>query len=324
MTMERMRWLDGIRGILCLWIVLFHYTYRFPQIFGEGMGFPFDSGKVGVAFFFIISGYLAQATACKFYELGAIKWFVRKWKRLFFPYALSCVFIYCMAHLGFGGRVDLDEINFIKSILMLPYFSPLLDGAHWYVFSLVRFYIIFLIMIKFRLNEKSWFLSLLLVLCVVHGLLKLEYGESLFSCIIPSFIEIRILMGIMIFNAVKTRKKMDVALAVSTMLFIAYTNHWIYVPLFTLLFSLLIVGKCAFVAKILSCRFFVGLGSLSYMLYLIHQDVGYGIMLFLIEKNVLPTFVLPYLVLLGMCFVAFLMNYGLEKAICFTRKKRCL
>lgn len=323
MVMERMDWLDGMRGILCLWIVLFHYTCRFTSIFGIDLGFSFDNGKVGVAFFFIISGFLMQATAYKFYERGAIKWFWGKWKRLFFPYVLACFFIYFMACFGVGERVDLNGINFIKSLLMVPWVSPLLDGAHWYVFSLIRFYILFMVMLRFRLNEKTWFLGIPLILCVVHGLLKLKYGNSILGYIIPSIVEIRIFVGVMLFNAIKTKKKADIALVCFAILFVAYTNHWLYVPLFSVMFFLLVVKKCSAMTKILSCKFLVVLGSFSYELYLIHQNVGYGVILFLIEKNILPVYVLPYLVCLAMCVVAFLMHHGVEKISCMT-KKCCL
>lgn len=44
-----------------IWIILFHYTTRYGQLFSVDIPFSFDNGgEIGVAVFFIISGFFLQ------------------------------------------------------------------------------------------------------------------------------------------------------------------------------------------------------------------------------------------------------------------------
>lgn len=322
MASERKFWIEGLRGILCVWILLFHYTYRFSSLYEENFLFYFDNGKVAVAFFFILSGYLLQATSYKFYKIGAIKWFGNKWIRLFIPYIISCCFIYLVGKMGMCARFELNFVEFLKCCIMIPYFSPLLDGSHWYVFSLIRFYLFFMIMLKFRINKKNWFLGLLLLICITNGFIKFKYGMNFLGYIVPSIIEIRIIAGVILFNTIMERKKENVALLCLIVLYLSYTVHWFYIPIFFLLFFLLATNKLNFIANFLSSRFLLVFGSFSYVLYLIHQNVGYAIELFLLTKACFLKELIPYLTCIVMCLVAFVLNIAINRMFLFFKREK--
>ncbi len=36
--------LDGFRGVLCIWIVLFHFTTRYKELYGYSFGYDFGHG----------------------------------------------------------------------------------------------------------------------------------------------------------------------------------------------------------------------------------------------------------------------------------------
>lgn len=52
--------LEGLRGLLMLWIVIFHYTTMYNVYVDRPILFPIEfnnGGAVGVYMFFVISGY---------------------------------------------------------------------------------------------------------------------------------------------------------------------------------------------------------------------------------------------------------------------------
>lgn len=60
--MKRNAGVDGLRGLLMVWIVLYHYTSRYNvTCIGNEITYPITSphkaGVYGVMLFFIISGY---------------------------------------------------------------------------------------------------------------------------------------------------------------------------------------------------------------------------------------------------------------------------
>lgn len=63
--MSRNILIDLLRIILLAWIVLFHYTVHYNKVYGVDLPFRFtfeNGGTVGVAIFFIISGFFAATS----------------------------------------------------------------------------------------------------------------------------------------------------------------------------------------------------------------------------------------------------------------------
>lgn len=57
---QRNIYLDYLRGLSALAVMLFHYTTRYDMLFGHTGGYPlyFKYGSYGVLVFFLLSGYL--------------------------------------------------------------------------------------------------------------------------------------------------------------------------------------------------------------------------------------------------------------------------
>lgn len=58
--MKRNIYLDYLRGLSAIAVMLYHYTTRYDQLFGHTTDYPvfFQYGSYGVLVFFLLSGYL--------------------------------------------------------------------------------------------------------------------------------------------------------------------------------------------------------------------------------------------------------------------------
>ena len=88
--------LDALRGIAAIFVLIYHYTYRYNSLYGhsgilEELGFYW--GKQGVQLFFMISGFVI------FLSLNHLKkpmdFIVSRFSRLYPPFwiAIACTFL---------------------------------------------------------------------------------------------------------------------------------------------------------------------------------------------------------------------------------------
>jgi hypothetical protein len=100
---ERLRFIDGLRCIAVLWVVLYHFTHNSPfwECFTEALHpFFYDlawNGYLGVEIFFVISGFvialsLARGRLTPRFALGFA---IRRYVRLFPPY-IAVVFLWML------------------------------------------------------------------------------------------------------------------------------------------------------------------------------------------------------------------------------------
>jgi len=92
---NRIAFLDGLRGLAILGVLIFHAYGSFPQHLPSGDRFvvvPIRLGYVGVQLFFIISGFVILMTLEKcstLFDFG-----VRRWLRLFPAMLFASVLIF--------------------------------------------------------------------------------------------------------------------------------------------------------------------------------------------------------------------------------------
>ncbi|WP_282156475.1 acyltransferase family protein [Vibrio diabolicus] len=183
----RLGYLDGLRGVAVLCVVLYHYFshfesdnfYAFPPLNDFIFFRLVDFGYYGVHLFFTISGFVIALTL---YNCNGIKEFVlRRFARLWPPMLLCsiCTFVYLSI---FDGVFETSIWRFIPTLTFIePYFFNKLfggrefdwiDGAYWSLFVEVRFYfwasLIYFFTKKFEMNFIVFcFLSYTLNLCFV-------------------------------------------------------------------------------------------------------------------------------------------------------------
>ncbi|MFY9641724.1 MAG: acyltransferase [Rhodomicrobium sp.] len=151
----RLRFLDGLRGIAILGVVLYHSYSHWPNLVPSAAdygNFPlFFYGGYGVELFFMISGFVILMTLEKCESFKSFMF--KRWIRLF-PAMLFCsILIYITAPLlperPFGAvvlRDFLPGLTFLQQDVWEFILGPnqgIVEGSFWTLFVEMKFYVIF-------------------------------------------------------------------------------------------------------------------------------------------------------------------------------------
>lgn len=147
---QRLRYLDGMRGLAIALVVVFHAYARWPQFVGSRFAdTPMAQGKVGVQLFFLISGYVIFMSLEK--SAGVADFLRRRWLRLFPGMLIASLLLYLSAPLLFRPlgqpvlRDLLPGLTFIgphwwEAILRSP--QGELEGSFWSLYVEFKFYVV--------------------------------------------------------------------------------------------------------------------------------------------------------------------------------------
>lgn len=152
---QRIQFLDGLRGIAILMVVLYH-TYSsnwkdFVPFYAPTFEFPLVKfGDLGVPLFFIISGFVIVMTLEKCKSLSDFMF--KRWLRLFPAMLIATILILITSPL-FTAR-PIGEVKLIDSLPGLTFIShyffkttigpeiSLLENGFWSLFVEVKFYLL--------------------------------------------------------------------------------------------------------------------------------------------------------------------------------------
>ena len=153
--MKRITFLDGLRGIAILLVILFHVFSRYPAIVPYGSqykGFPlFTFGYLGVPLFFLISGFVILMSLEK---NKTFKQFIyKRWLRLFPAMLIASVLIISTVHFLPERPAGIPKLNAV--IPGLIFIEPvwikfitgiqidMIENSFWSLFVEFKFYFIF-------------------------------------------------------------------------------------------------------------------------------------------------------------------------------------
>jgi peptidoglycan/LPS O-acetylase OafA/YrhL len=287
-TPNRQLEIDALRGFAALAVVLFHYTTRFVELFQPtaAPSLSFGYGYFGVNLFFIISGYVIFMTLSR--TRRSMDFVVSRFSRLFPAYWVAIFLTLGITHwLGLPGllvslRDAIGNMVMLHSLLLR---LPNVDGVYWTLEVELLFYI------------GMWLLYRLRALAKIHIALAGAMALSVLYALMAKFFQIdlpwivyRILilqyipwfaLGIAIYMAIENsspRARANAlqigALSIATLLIVGSTP-WIAL-LATLLAATVwaaATGKLPFLRH----SVFVWLGTITYPLYLLHQNIGYSL-----------------------------------------------
>jgi len=281
---DRILELDILRGLAAFAVVLFHYTVRFDQEYShvQDIRFHFWPGQYGVHLFFMISGFVIFMTLDR--TKHWLDFVVSRFSRLFPAYWLGvCLTFLATSVAGLAiHQVSLTDAVINLSMLQSLFYVPDVDGVYWTLILELCFYVLIFMLHRARL--------LPFVNRIIVGWLLLQVAayalHNVFHVVVPDRLETVLLLryahlfaaGIMFYKIWKE----GASIAWYATVFACLGVHWVLydfksfaaVALFFVVFYFAINGYM----RRLVCRPLVFLGTISYTLYLIHQNVGYIIL----------------------------------------------
>jgi peptidoglycan/LPS O-acetylase OafA/YrhL len=277
MQRQRLLELDALRGFAAFAVLLFHYFFRYNEIYGHG---PIEVnwahwGGHGVNLFFIISGFVIFWTLQRIEK--PMDFLVSRFSRLYPVYWAALVTTFCVvSYFGLQGR-EVSLSSAVKNLLMFHGYLgiPSVDGAYWTLKVELTFYFwIFAIYIINQLKNVELWLSLLILVFIAKniGLFPVHYViNNIFIIDYISFF----VAGICFYkikNGVNTKtNQLILVLSLASRLVNCTNGSFVVYSICYILFYCAVSGHIKFLAY----KPFVFLGTISYSLYLIHQNIGY-------------------------------------------------
>lgn len=180
MVKKRLFYLDFVRAIALIIIVLFHYNYHFINTYKiSGVHAPFylyangSWAGIGVALFFIISG----AALMYNYEsnIDLKKFYKKRIKSIFPMFWIAYLAVFLLEFYSKTSLPDIPKWRIIFSIMgMDGYFLYIIPNFYilgeWFLGAIIIFYVIFPLLRKLIINIPCIIIivSSLLVLAVVY------------------------------------------------------------------------------------------------------------------------------------------------------------
>ncbi len=292
MSNNRLEYLDALRGLAVLGVMLCHYIPHLTEIYH----LTFDiseyaiKGRYGVHLFFIISGYVIYMTTSKLDS--PLQFGIARFSRLFPVFWVAVTLSYLII-LFFGhplGKETPSSMTYLANLTMLHRFLliPSVDPVYWSLTFELMFYFYIGICMAFKLHHRiqivvyCWLLfSIALTSWTLYqDIAMAERWKGLFILEFNSFF----LTGIAFYQHHQHNNyKMLISTLVLSLLqqyLIADLElvvvYVIAISLFFLFSHYQITGR-----QLLS-----KLGKVSYSLYLVHAIPGHSVIVFLHQAGI--------------------------------------
>ena len=281
---KRFTEIDALRGLAALGVVLFHYTIRYEERFGEvngGYSDLFAFGEYGVQLFFIISGFVIYMSILKVRSVSDFA--IKRAFRLYPAYIFAVVLTFTIVSLASINQLKIDIMPALINLTMFQDFlgAPRVDGVYWTLRVEMTFYILMAVLLFFKVEKRimpivlSW-LGFSVIIQLVHAGFDTELTTMIREFSIASFSQMFII-GMMFYAIWQHGDQLKyyavIALCILYDLTFMSVENTLFTTAFVAIFYLVINNKLQF----LSSKILVFFGTISYPLYLIHQNIGYVI-----------------------------------------------
>lgn len=282
--------IDALRGIGALCVLIFHYSTRFQEMFPQASHVPFSfpGGNYRVLLFFAISGFAI------FFSLERISsvadFFINRFARLYPAYLVAMLLTLSVEYAAQATRLLVGPVAILANFTMLEEFAflPAVDGAYWTLSIEIAFYFCMIAIWKWAGLKRLE--PVLVGWLVLRGLFQLwpdmpERIIMLFALrYVPFFI-----IGMLSYRVWAGQRswRQQAPYAVLALLSIAIGETWdvfLIGCVLLAIFAAVIGGYMRWIAA----PPLLWLGGISYSFYLIHQNVGFVVMLRVADAGYSP------------------------------------
>ena len=294
---SRIQFLDGLRGLAILMVVLFHAYARWLDLYPYGSKFAgipvFAYGMLGVQLFFIISGFVIFMTLEKCANF--LTFMLKRWLRLFPAMLICSLFIFATASLfaerpaGMPVLRDLlPGFSFVEPYVwskLLGSPQGALEGVFWSLYIEVKFYVLFGLMYFVLGGRKAIIGLVLLFFASAMGSVATQLGmppqgmlDRVASLLYWSGAEHYgwFAAGVLYYLAFKQKSRRMLGLAITMACVAALVREGAAADKFAALLVVL-VFTAAIVSdqmqRFFNLRVLAWIGLISYPLYLLHENM---------------------------------------------------
>ena len=294
-TPQRLGQIDALRGLAAMAVVLYHYSTRFGQLYPQAPqpSWALPGGHFGVNLFFIISGFVIFMTITR--TRRPADFVVSRFSRLYPAYwaAVALTFAITLG-LSLPGKTVNGAAALANLLMFHGLFGvPHVDGVYWTLEVELLFYAMALLLFTTRqLARVHLFLLALLALRLAYQassvLLHVDLSWTISRLLILPFIP-WFALGICIYQWSRpagfgSADKLSTATAGGALLSLAAVDS-LGIALLALVFGAAVLAAAQGRLRWLENRWFVWLGAISYPLYLLHENIGWAVMLQLTNRG---------------------------------------
>ncbi len=283
MRKGRIAELDVLRGMAAVTVVIYHHVTIFDETLGRGprtRHIPY--GVFAVHLFFMISGFVIFMSLDR--TRTALDFVVSRFSRLFPAFWAAVLLTQTVLWLAPFADLAVSWWEAFVNLTMLgePLHVRLVDNVYWSLVVEIAFYSIMLLL--FVAGSLKHIERLVAPWLLLQLLAKV--AASAFHQTIPKGVAILLLLkyahlflgGILCYRMrfeAFTRKRLGLFICC---LFTQFIIHGFWAGVFAIAFFALFYALAKDWLQCLSVRPLIFIGTISYSLYLIHQNIGIAIM----------------------------------------------
>lgn len=285
---SRLEEVDALRGVAALAVVLFHLTTQFDRLYTpvKTSSLSFMHGHYGVNLFFVISGFVIFMTLAK--TRTAADFVVSRFSRLYPTYWLAVLITFAVTHaLGLPGKLVSAGHALANALMFHGLFRvPHVDGVYWTLEVELLFYCGMLALFVCKQLHRIFalvtgLLLLRLVYFACQQLLGIDLPFILWRLLILQYLP-WFALGLAVHALTQDgdrKVRMQAGCVAGLALLILAVSESLAIAALGAAFFMLVLAAALSRLSLLRLRALVWLGSISYPLYLLHENISWSLML---------------------------------------------
>lgn len=278
---SRLTELDALRGIGALCVLVFHYSTRFHEIFPAAAHVPFSfpGGNYRVLLFFAISGFAIFFTLDRIRTVADFA--INRIARLYPAYLVAMLLTLSVEYLAHAWTLMIGPSAILANMTMLQGFAflPEVDGAYWTLTVEIAFYVCMVSLWKFGGMKRLE--PLLLGWLALRWLYFAwpDMPERIVMLLVLRYVPFFII-GMLCYRiwSGQRRWRQQMPYAAAAVLTVAATDTP-DIALVAVALLAIFAGMMRGWLRFIAVGPLTWLGGISYSFYLIHQHIGFVVML---------------------------------------------